>query len=159
MTRSSVAVLAALVTTFSLSAVAEGLSRFGPESLREIERAHAGEPFIAVVWSIDCAPCRGELELLAELAAEYPRLVAVLIATDDVERAAEAAQIASAYLPSAESWIFADGSPERLRHAIDPEWFGEMPRAYFYGADSRRIGVSGALEREQVLAWLGGREP
>ena len=58
------------------------------------------------MWSIDCAPCRGELELLAELSAEYPRLVAVLIATDDVERAAEAAQIASAYLPSAESWIF-----------------------------------------------------
>lgn len=140
-------------------AAAEAPSRFGPESLGEIERAHAGEPFLAVVWSIECAPCRRELELLAQLAADEPRLRIVLIATDAVEHAAAVNEVASRYLPAVESWIFADGSAERLRHAVDPEWFGEMPRAYFYAADSSRRGVSGALERTAVLDWLKAAQP
>lgn len=138
----------------SSSAVAEQLP-FVATSMQQIERERAGERFIAVLWSTDCAPCRTELRLLSDLQRTEPELDIVLIATDPIEERALVLDVLSGYrFVAVESWIFADRNAEKLRYAVDPEWFGEMPRAYLYEADSSRRGISGALREELLLEWL-----
>ena len=128
---------------------------FDVGDLAEIERRHGGEAFVVVLWSLDCAPCRRELALLGDFRRRHPELELVLISTDPPEAAAAASEVLSGYgLADAEAHGFASRNAERLRHAIDPEWFGELPRAYFYAADGTRSGVSGALSEELLREWL-----
>jgi hypothetical protein len=53
-----------------------------------------------------------------------------------------------------ESWIFANDNHQQLRYAVDPRWYGELPRGYFYAADGSRRAHSGGLTRPQIEAWL-----
>ena len=57
-------------------------------------------------------------------------------------------------MAGSEGWAFADDYLERLRWAIDPNWMGELPRAYLYRADHRREGRSGRLEAADLSTWL-----
>jgi hypothetical protein len=144
--------LAALL--FARFASAELLA-FGPDSLREIERRHAGSPFAVVIWSIDCAPCRDDLALLRRFTAAHPEANVVLISADDVRNAPAIAAVLAGYgLSGVESWVFADPNHERLQYAIDPQWFGEMPRAYLYSRANERKGISGTLSSEELERWL-----
>lgn len=128
---------------------------FDNHSLDTIEQRYAGERFLLVLWSVDCAPCRDELRLLGELRREYPLLNIVLVATDDiVQRATLERILAGQGLGDADTWIFAEADVERLRHGIDPEWFGELPRSYFYDAAANRRSVSGRLSADAVTDWL-----
>lgn len=116
--------------------------------------ARREQPFMLVMWSVTCVPCRDEFELLRELRTRYPRLPLVLIATDDVAEEAMAARMIERYgLADEESWIFADDA-QKLRYQIDPGWYGELPRTYFYDSAHRRDGVSGSLTRQQIVSWL-----
>lgn len=146
----------ALALAWMLSSAASAEQRsFDVGDLAEIERARAGEPFLVVLWSLDCPPCRGELALLGDLRRRYPELALVLISTDPPEAAATAAEVLSDHgLANVESYVFAARNVERLRYTIDPEWFGELPRTYFYAADGSRHGVSGALSEERLRGWV-----
>ncbi len=112
------------------------------------------QPFLLVLWSVTCGPCREEFELLREMRGRYPRMPLVLISTDDLSDEGVAARAFAAFeMEGEESWIFADDA-QMLRYEIDPDWYGELPRAYFYGADHSRVGISGRLEPEQIAAWI-----
>lgn len=144
----------ALAWILPSTALAEQMP-FDVGDLAKIERRHGGEPFLVVLWSLDCPPCRGELALLGDFRLRHPELELVLISTDPPETAAAAAEVLAGHgLANAESYGFAARNAERLRHAIDPEWFGELPRTYFYAADGTRHGVSGALSEEMLREWL-----
>jgi hypothetical protein len=117
--------------------------------------AHRGRPFLIVLWSITCAPCRDELKLISTLRRQRGPLPVVLISTDGPAERARAAGVLREYaLGGTEAWIFSAADPARLRFEIDPEWFGEMPRAYFYDAAGGREAVSGSLQQEKLEAWL-----
>ncbi len=130
---------------------------FTGESLKEITNAHAGRPFLLVLWSVDCPPCLKELEQIGRL---YPRLKPdslVIISTDGADNADEAHQaLMRNGLAAAENWRFAGNFPERLRFYIDPDWYGELPRTYFYAANHARTGKSGALSRALIRQWASG---
>ncbi len=112
------------------------------------------QPFLLILWSITCGPCRDEFALLREMRARHPGLPLVLISTDDVSDELVATRALQDFaMADEESWIFADDA-QKLRYEIDPDWYGELPRAYFYDAGHRRAGVSGSLTREQIEAWL-----
>jgi hypothetical protein len=88
----------------------------------------------------------------------YPHLPLVLISTDDISDEAMAAMALKDFaMDGEESWIFADDA-QKLRFEIDPGWYGELPRAYFYDASHHREGVSGRLARERIEAWLGSQK-
>lgn len=128
---------------------------FGSGSFRELVAARQGKPFLLILWSITCAPCREEFAMLRELRKSHPKLPLVLVATDDIADQATAGQVLSQYgLELEESWIFADSNAQKLRYEIDPSWYGEMPRAYFYDAAHSREAVSGTVERAKIEAWL-----
>ncbi len=62
-------------------------------------------------------------------------------------------------LDAADNWIFADPMPERLRYRVDPNWFGELPRAYLYTDDHQRTAHSGILSEADLQQWLQNQPP
>ncbi|WP_051149712.1 TlpA family protein disulfide reductase [Methylohalobius crimeensis] len=127
---------------------------FSAGSMEEIRDRHRA-PFLLILWSLDCPPCRRELKLLGETLQANPKLDLVLIATDGETRAEEAEQLLARYdLDQTESWIFRTANDMRLRYEIDPGWYGELPRSYFYLPDGKRVGYSGPLKPKQIEAWL-----
>lgn len=135
------------------------LQPFKVESLQMIEQSHAGQAFFIVLWALDCPPCRKELELLGRLKRQHEDLPLVLISTDPIELGDEVLAVLDKYsLANADNWIFADSYTERLRHAIDPQWYGELPRSYFYNRDYNRDhsrkAVSGILKERELKDWL-----
>ncbi len=128
---------------------------FKAGSLARILTSRQGKPFLLNLWSMTCPPCRSELDLFAKLRKDHPKFDLVLIAADDPEYGTEAqGYLRQRGLPEVESWIFADADMQKLRYEIDAEWFGEMPRSYFYDAQHKRIPISGALKTEQLEAWI-----
>lgn len=133
----------------------ETLKPFTAVSMKTIEQSRAGQTFFVVLWALDCPPCRKELEMLGQLRRQHEGLPLVLISTDSVDQSAGVMAVLRKYsLVDADAWIFADSYAERLRHAIDPQWYGELPRSYFYDCNHSRKAVSGILKEEELKNWL-----
>lgn len=150
---------AALALLFlAATASAAELRPFTADSLAAIKERFAGRPFILTLWSTTCTHCARELMLLGKLVRTDPGLPLAIVSTDTHE---DAADIRSALkrsgLDRLDTWVFADGVPERLRHAIDPAWRGELPRSYLYDTAHRREAHAGALEEATVRQFLQSR--
>jgi thiol-disulfide isomerase/thioredoxin len=128
---------------------------FVAETLAEIQQEYAGRPFLLALWSVDCPPCMAELSMLGRLRKEHPDLPLVLVSTDPVEQRDDAEDFLLDYqLTDMRSWMFADPFAERLRFTIDPQWYGELPRSYYYDASHQPEAHSGMLTEAQVREWL-----
>ena len=146
---------AVFLSAIALSVHADNIQDFGTQSFAQIKQQYAGKAFVLSLWSIDCAPCRVELKLLGELKKRDPNFPLVVISTDPIENREEAADILDDYgLKDITSWMFADAFVERLRYSIDPTWHGELPRSYFFRADSSVESHSGVLTPEQLEGFL-----
>lgn len=146
--------MAVLVIAASASA-AEPVP-FTVNSLAKIKAQYAGRPFILNLWSVnECSYCIAELTLLGKLAKTQKRLPLVLVATDSPEFAPAMQKTLSPLgLAGVDSWVFDDPIPERLRHAIDPSWYGELPRTYLYDARHQREAIVGVVGEQRLRAWL-----
>lgn len=130
-------------------------------SYERIVASHTGKPFIVSFWSLTCTNCREDLAMFGKLAKKYPNFKLVLVATDSPEQNKEIEQSLQRYrLERAESWVFADSYTERLRFEVDKEWYGELPRTYFYDAQGSVVtSLSGVLDHAQTERWIreGGK--
>ncbi len=78
-----------------------------------------------------------------------------LINTDDAaQRAQVVAFLKDNGLLVMDNWQFAVAIPARLRQAIDPNWYGALPRSYAINAKGKRMAHSGKTDIEQLAAWL-----
>lgn len=148
------AIMAALV--LAQPARAGDPAAFTADGLATIKAQHAGHPFILSLWSVnECGYCITELTLLGRLAKTQKRLPLVLVATDTPAFSpAIQKTLGELGLGRMQSWVFDDPIPERLRHAIDPSWYGELPRTYLYDAQHRRETIVGVLDEKRLRAWL-----
>lgn len=147
--------LASVLTLLSTQSFADNIQSFGTSTFAELKAGFADKPFVVSLWSVDCLPCRVELEMLGELKKEDPSFPLLLISTDSIENREEAVYILEEYeLDGIESWMFADSFIERLRFSIDPAWHGELPRSYFYTADHSFTAHSGILTREKLMEFF-----
>ena len=128
---------------------------FSEDSIAVIENHYANEPFLLVMWSIECPPCREELALFSQLKRTGEKFNLVLISTDNLSQQDTLnATLTEFGLEAVDSWMFASDNVQKLRYHLDPEWFGEMPRSYFYDRFHHRIAVSGKLTHQNIKAWL-----
>jgi hypothetical protein len=101
-----------------------------------------------------------DLDALAASVKKYPKLDLVMVSTDDAEFAGEVSDMLAKHkLKQVESWIFSDSNAQRLRYEVDPSWYGELPRSYFYDASHNRLPVSGAITTEHIDAWVAAVNP
>jgi hypothetical protein len=148
--------LLVLVSFFVLGpAVASELKPFDAKSAAAIQRAHVGRPYIMVMWSLYCEPCRHDMKLWGALRQKYPAVAFVLVSTDGEGERAKVAQFLRQHdLREVETWMFADEFTERVRYAIDPSWRGELPRTYVHDAAHRRQAHSGIVDPKALESWL-----
>ena len=149
--------LAALVLCLGVAcaSAAEDTRQFVRGSHQQIVSSRTGKPFIISLWSLTCTNCRDDLALFGKLVKKYPNLDLVLVATDTPEQTQELVSTLNQYrLQRNESWVFADSVVERLRYEVDPQWYGELPRTYFYDAQGRAQAVSGKLDHAEVERWI-----
>ena len=144
-----------LVAWASLAGAAEPQS-FTADSLAVIKAKYAGRPFILSLWSVNwCGHCITELTMLGKVAKTQKQLPLVLVSTDTPESSpAVQKTLKRLGLEGMDSWVFDDDIPERLRHVIDPGWYGELPRSYLYDAHHRREVIAGVLNEKQLKTWL-----
>ncbi|MDZ4151080.1 thioredoxin-like domain-containing protein, partial [Methylicorpusculum sp.] len=126
------------------------LRSFVDGSYQQILVAHEGRPLVLVIWSLTCSSCLKEMSSLNEWRKKTPDVEMILLSTDDISEQAEVLNILQKHeLDGLENWIFADDNAQKLRFQIDPRWYGEMPRIYFFNAKHERTGISGVLSEQE----------
>jgi len=144
-----------LCLSSACSSAAQIAKHFVRGSYQEIVSARAGKPFIISLWSLDCTYCLDDMVLFGKLSKKYHDLDLVLISTDTPEQIKEITRRLQKYpLKKTESWVFADSFVERLRYEVDTQWYGELPRTYFYDAQGHVLALSGKLDYAQIEQWI-----
>ena len=155
MIRFGTAILLSTILVGASFSTGVDLNEFRSGSYATILEKRQGEPFLLMLWSTTCAPCRDEFKILSELRHEYDAIPVVLVATDTVSDHDLIIEMQKFYdVDDVESWVFADNDAKRLRFEIDSEWYGELPRSYFFDSAHVRVGISGGLERATIEDWL-----
>ena len=91
----------------------------------------------------------------SKLSQQYPSLKVVLVSTDGWElRHTVTESLSELSVSTLESWLYAEENADKLRFEIDPKWYGELPRTYFYTATGEAEGVSGLIKQTKVEAWI-----
>lgn len=145
----------ALILTIGSASHADSFRPFTADSFEEIKASFADGEFLVGLWSVDCPPCLVELDMMGEVLKLNPDLPFVLISTDSIENRKFAAEFLEDFdLHQVESWMFADNFEERLRYSIDPNWFGELPRSYFFDSNHQMNAHSGIMTAELLQAWF-----
>jgi thiol-disulfide isomerase/thioredoxin len=125
------------------------LKPFVSGSYKQLQDSNVNKPFMLVIWSITCSSCLKDMALLNTLHKAHPNINMVMLATDDASATEQIQEIlAKNELSSLENWLFADDNAQKLRYEIDPKWYGEMPRTYFFDKNHEREGISGVLSQE-----------
>lgn len=147
-------ILAFGIAVLSSPASASGmLQAFESNSLQQIMQQQKGKPFMLFIWSLDCTYCQITLDVLAQAQREDKGLTIVTLSTDSVTDAQAVSQmekrLTGLNMPH-NAWAFGSASPDKLKYAIDPKWFGEKPRTYWFNARGERIAYSGTLTPEKI---------
>ena len=131
---------------------AEPLKPFVGASRIEIEKAHIGQPMILAFWSLDCPYCMDELNVLGDLVKKHPKVKLVVVNTDGLTASQEVTKALNKIrLPKVyEAWQFAEADEDRLRYSVDKNWYGELPRTYYYENSHQVKAISGNPD----LIWL-----
>lgn len=146
-----------LLLGVSFTARSESLP-FANGSLTEILDAKHGQPVMLVLWSVECGSCIKELNVVSEIRRNNPGLSIVMISTDESSESAKVGEMLAQHgMQDIESWIFADPDKQRLRYEVDPTWYGELPRTYFYDKDHKRTAVSGIVKSITIDEWLASQ--
>lgn len=140
------------ITAFNIPAQADP-SAFTSGSYQQILAANANQPFMLVVWSINCPSCLKDMELLSNIHKNRPDLKMIMLAADEPGSTEQIQQILKKHqLTDIENWAYADDNTQKLQFEIDPKWYGELPRTYFFDKAHQRTGVSGVLSKEDYDA-------
>jgi thiol-disulfide isomerase/thioredoxin len=143
------------LASLDISAHAESpaLSAFTAGSYQQILASNANQPFMLVVWSINCSSCLKDMELLSRIHKDRPELKMIMLAADEPSATEQIQQIlGKSQLSGIENWAYADENTQKLQFEIDPKWYGELPRTYFFDKAHQRTGVSGVLSKEDYDA-------
>ncbi len=150
--KTSLSVVFIFLNAFNIPAQADP-SAFTSGSYQQILAANTNRPFMLVVWSINCSSCLKDMELLSNIHKSRPEFKMIMLAADEPSATEQIQQILEKnQLSGIENWAYADENTQKLQFEIDPKWYGELPRTYFFGKAHQRTGVSGVLSKEDYDA-------
>jgi thiol-disulfide isomerase/thioredoxin len=142
------------LAVFNISANGQSaLKPFTSGSYQQLLANNANNPFMLVVWSVDCPSCLKEMALLNEIHKNNPDIKMIMLAADELSANEQIEQILKQHqLGGIENWVFADENSQKLRFEIDQKWYGELPRTYFFDTAHQRTGISGIMSKEDYQA-------
>ncbi|MDX2507758.1 MAG: TlpA family protein disulfide reductase [Gammaproteobacteria bacterium] len=145
----------ALLTLSPLATAQMKLSDFKVDSYKEIVARYQDSSFLMVLWSIDCPPCIEELPTLGKFHQLHPEANLVMVSTDGEYHKDDIQQLMREHgLDDIQQWVFSSVSLQAMRYAIDPTWYGELPRSYFHHKQHKRQVKSGRLDEDVLIAWI-----
>jgi thiol-disulfide isomerase/thioredoxin len=128
---------------------------FDMNTRQVIEKRYIDQPLIISFWSIDCPYCIGDLKKLGKALSKNTNVKLITVCVDGKESAKKAERILSqANLPKHEQYQYAEVDEDRLRYNIDPAWYGELPRTYFYDAAHQVTPLSGKISNSFLDKWF-----
>ena len=131
------------------------LNQFQSGSYQQILNNNKQQPFILAVWSVTCSSCLKEMEQLNNIHINYPNLEIIMLSVNDLSEKNTVGKILQEHgISDLESWIFADANAQKLSYEIDPGWYGELPRTYFFNSSHERAGISGTQTKEQFISMI-----
>lgn len=140
------------LASLNITAQAEQ-SAFVSGSYQQILAGNANKPFMLVVWSVNCSSCLKDMELLSNIHKSRPELKMIMLAADELSATEQIQQILEKHqLSEIENWVYAEENTQKLQFEIDPKWYGELPRTYFFDKVHQRTGVSGVLSKAEYDA-------
>ncbi len=120
-----------------------------------IEKKYLNQPLIISFWSIDCPYCIDDLKKLGKALSKNKNVKLITVCVDGKESAKKAQRILNlAHLPEHERYQYAEVDEDKLRYSIDPTWYGELPRTYFYDTAHQVTPLSGKISNSFLDAWL-----
>ena len=142
-----------ILLTNTAKAESPSLKPFITGSYQQLLSSNTGKPFMLAIWSITCPSCIKDMIVLNAVHKAHPEINIIMLSTDDIAETAEAQKIlANNQLSDIEQWIYAEENSQKLQFEIDPTWYGELPRTYFFNKTHQREGVSGVLSKEDYDA-------
>ena len=146
---------AALLTLSPLAIGQMKLSDFNANSYKEIVAHYQDSSFLMVLWSVDCPPCIEELPMLGKFHRLHPEANLVMISTDGEFNNDTIQQLMREHgLDDIKQWVFSSAPIQAMRYAIDPAWYGELPRSYFHHKRHKRQVKSGRLDEDVLATWI-----
>lgn len=128
------------------------LQSFDIGSFEQIVVDKNKQDHLVILWSFDCPPCITELEKISELHQQFPDYQLTLINTDGVDEQVRVKKILQQFnLAELDNWGFANSDEEKLRYDIDPRWYGDLPRSYFFPLQGKIKRLRGALTSAELL--------
>jgi thiol-disulfide isomerase/thioredoxin len=156
--RSMKVCVACTLIFFCATVQADNFKQFTANSFQMIKSSYEGEGFLLGLWSVDCPPCLVELQFMGKLLELNPDIPYVLISTDPIEEREYAAEFLEDFgLTEMESWMFADSFVEKLRFSIDANWYGELPRSYFFDSKHEMKSHSGIVSQQLLSDWFSAQ--
>ena len=120
-----------------------------------IEKKYLNQPLIISFWSIDCPYCIDDLKKLGKALSKNKNVKLITVCVDGKESAKKAERILNlAHLPEHERYQYAEVDEDKRRYSIDPTWYGELPRTYFYDTAHQVTPLSGKISNSFLDAWL-----
>ena len=140
---------------FSHFSFAYDFMPFDMNTRKVIEKRYIDQPLIISFWSIDCPYCINDLKKLGKALSKNTNVKLITVCVDGKESAKKAERILSqANLPKHEQYQYAEVDEDRLRYNIDPVWYGELPRTYFYDAAHQVTPLSGKISNSFLDKWF-----
>jgi len=140
---------------FSHHSFAYDFMPFDMNTRKVIEKRYIDQPLIISFWSIDCPYCIDDLKKLGKALSKNTNVQLITVCVDGKESAKKAERILSqANLPKHEQYQYAEVDEDRLRYNIDPAWYGELPRTYFYDATHQVTPLSGKISNSFLDKWF-----
>ena len=140
---------------FSHLSFAYDFMPFDMNTRKVIEKRYIDQPLIISFWSIDCPYCIDDLKKLGKALSKNTNVKLITVCVDGKESAKKAERILSqANLPEHEKYQYAEVDEDRLRYNIDPAWYGELPRTYFYDAAHQVTPLSGKISNSFLDKWF-----
>jgi len=128
---------------------------FDQDSFQQIVNKKKDKSFMLLLWSLDCTKCIEDFSVVSNFHKDNPEVEIVLVSTDEIIRLNEiSALITKHNLNDLEQWIFQSNKFQQLRHSIDPQWHGELPRSYFYSSGKQTGVFSGRIHKSELDKWL-----
>ena len=128
---------------------------FDMNTRKVIEKRYIDQPLIISFWSIDCPYCIDDLKKLGKALSKNTNVKLITVCVDGKESAKKAERILSqANLPKHEKYQYAEVDEDRLRYNIDPAWYGELPRTYFYDTAHQVTPLSGKISNSFLDKWF-----